>query len=531
VRTLLRVCAPAVVAVLAALGAPAGAGDELAGQIELLTNGMRQLLDQERPGWTIDRRTTYTDACREALDQYLVQPLTPADLEIIRAGQQHWGQDCLPPFVPYRSLQSHLDTLDYAVSQMFRRPHPRPTESEQGKIDSQIDLFCDRLEPTLSRYFLKYSSKAALTGAAEEIRSSLKRSSRNPWFPALKEPLDPKEEREIQTRIVDDTLRSQLHRFKKAKAEGKEVNFDWGMTSAWSAATKFVSKTINLPSDCMIMVSHSPDMPSIGIQVKSFAAAPTAPRADEDLPGQIETVATEMRRALDKNRSDWMGRQRAKYTEACQDALQKHLAEPFTSNELKIVRAGLWNWTEDNLTESPPMHSFPYQVDALKYAVEKMVDRDEIRPTEEQQREIDRQINAFSRFLKAALLEHYTKYSDEETLVQTVKEMRNSLKASSRNPWFPALKEPLSPEEKRKMKSEIVDQTLLTQLANFEKAREEGKELRFDWGVTSAWSAATKFVSRTIKPPSDRMIMFTHSPGMPSIGVQVRPPMMGPPAG
>jgi hypothetical protein len=272
-RALLRWSTAAAVATAVAFAAVPARADDVADQIATLGKGMDQALERYRPKWTKHERTQYVNACEEALKDHLVDPLTSEEMDLLLAGERNWVRESLPPRFAEENGRYYLDALDYAVSQMFERRHLRPTDAKQKEIDRQIDLFCDWLKPALIQHFAKYSKKEDLNQAAESIRASFKRSSRNPWFPALKEPLDAKEEAEVGE-MIEQTLAQQQRSFEERKAAGKEFSFDWGVTSAWSAATKFVSKTITPPSDRMLLITHSPTLPGIAIQIKPPMIAP-----------------------------------------------------------------------------------------------------------------------------------------------------------------------------------------------------------------------------------------------------------------
>jgi hypothetical protein len=218
----------------------------------------------------------YTTAVQDALVQW-VQSKSGLSKD-----QQKELIDTFPEFaktglaktVSSETLQFNTDAAEYAIK-LYAVRNP-VNEATQEKIDSQIDSFCDALEPALMQYFSQRSTKEALTGAVADIRKTFKACSRNPWFPALKEPLDSKEESEVRDTIAQ-TLMSQLNDFSKKESEGGKLNFDWGVTSAWSAATKFVSKTIKPPRDRMLMFTHSPHGPVLGFQIRPqmFQPSPT----------------------------------------------------------------------------------------------------------------------------------------------------------------------------------------------------------------------------------------------------------------
>ena len=246
---------------------------DLAGQIGVLGLGMRDALDQDQPYWTDHQRAAYVGACCRALDKYLAEPLSPEALEAVRGGQRGWVRDCLPLTVWDEHMDWYLSALDYAVSEMLRRPQATPSESEQEKMDEQIDFFCDRLRAALPLYFRKHTTESAMAEAVDDIHTCLRANSRNPWFPALKEPLGPEEIEDVRKRL-HQTLALQVRSFAQAKAEGATMAFDWAVTCAWAAATEFVVKTTEPPTDRMVQFGHSPSGLVLGVQVRPFMMGP-----------------------------------------------------------------------------------------------------------------------------------------------------------------------------------------------------------------------------------------------------------------
>ncbi|KPJ62562.1 hypothetical protein AMK68_04755 [candidate division KD3-62 bacterium DG_56] len=243
---------------------------------------------------------------------------------------------------------------------------------------------------------------------------------------------------------------------------------------------------------------------------------------------QAKEIADAVKKDLQSKRS-WDATSVQKYRDAVEDALVEWVqsSSGLTEKEKEHLIESFPAFIDSSLPRSVRADSVVNYVNAAKYGVKMYAGRKPVNKATQDR--IDAQIDSFADYLKPALIRIFKEYStSEEKLTQTAEDIRKGLKACSRNPWFPALKEPLDSDEESGIRAQIVEQTLITQLENFKKAKAEGKQVRFDWGDTSAWSAATKLVSKTIKPPSDRMIMFSHSPGMPGIGVQVKPPMMAP---
>jgi hypothetical protein len=258
-------------------------------------------------------------------------------------------------------------------------------------------------------------------------------------------------------------------------------------------------------------------------------AAGSARVSADTVEDQITTIADAMQAAVRDNAEDWSHDQQAAYVEACRDALTKHLKDPLSAEDLTLLTESTTQWARDSLSSTLGEDALDAYTAGIEYAVEQMCQRRPLSPTEKAQKKIDGQIDAFCDELEPAVVAHFVpEYTSQETAAATVRQIRKGLKASSRNPWFAALKRPLSKHDEKEMPTEIVERTLQTQLDDFEQAKKQGRELKFDWGETSAWSAATKFASKTIHPPTDRMIVFTRSPGMASIAIQVKWPAMAP---
>lgn len=245
---------------------------------------------------------------------------------------------------------------------------------------------------------------------------------------------------------------------------------------------------------------------------------------------QAEEIGGTVKKQIASNTS-WDKESADKYATAVEEALVEWVQSKsgLNKDQQKELNDAFPGFSKYCLSPTISAETLPYYIDAAEYAVKMYAAR--IPVNKATQEKIDDQIDAFCDTLEPALVQYFSERSSKETLTKTVGEIREVLKDCSRNPWFPALKEPLDSKEENEVRDQIA-QTLMSQLNDFTKREAEGKELRFDWGVTSAWSSATKFVSKSIKPPTDRMLMFTHAPAGPALGFQVRPPMMRPsPAG
>lgn len=270
------------------------------------------------------------------------------------------------------------------------------------------------------------------------------------------------------------------------------------------------------------------------VDEKSVISEQTEP--EEPGPGgpKIQKQAKEIADAIKQHlasKGSWDQSSVTKYRDAVEDALVEWVQSSagLDKKQKEELIKSFPAFIESSLPRAVSSESIVGYVNAAKYGIKMHAGRTPVNKATRDK--IDAQIDSFADELKPALMRIFREYSSEEELTKTAEDVRKGLKACSRNPWFVALKEPLDSDEESGIRAQLVEQTLVTQLANFQKAKAEGKKVDFDWADTSAWSAATKFVSKTIKPPSDRMIMFSHSPGMPGIGVQVRPPMLSQPTG